>query len=363
MSKDDVIRNAIAQRAADWFVAHRAGELDQAEREAFFAWLKASPIHVEEYLGIAAAERGLSEGAAELPKMALEDLKKLAREDDSGQVIGLIGAAPAAPAVTPTPRKRSWMPAAAAAGVTAAAVAAAWLLQAHSPAVAQTFRTARGAQQSWQLTDGSSVRLDSDSEVSVLLSASERVATVVHGQALFHVAHDAHRSFRVRSGNVDALAIGTEFDVYQKPESTLITVLEGQIAVSDSAAQPGNSRALKVSTGEQVRINAGAALPAAAVPADIHTTMSWLDHKISFDQRPLAEVADEFNRYNAAQIMIEDPSLRRLPVSGVFDAADIDSFAAFLASLEGVGVTRNASAITVWRRNHGGVLPRAKPGR
>jgi transmembrane sensor len=375
MSKDDQIRDAIAQRAADWFMANRVGTLDQAEREAFFAWLKASPVHVEEYLSIAVAERGLAE-AAQIPKMTIEDLKSLALEDESDRIIELstttpvaVVPVPAAPAETASaagkqPARRSvWLAMAAAASVGVITVGVVWLLQAPSQAVAQTFRTTRGAQQEYLLADGSALRLDSDSEVSVELSASERVATLVRGQVLFRVAHDAHRSFRVQSGNVNALAIGTEFDVYRRPESTLITVLEGQIAVSGAhpGTDPGHLPALKVGAGQQVRITE-ATFPGAPAPANLQMATSWLDHKIAFEQRPLEEVAGEFNRYNVVQIAIEDPNLRHLAVSGVFDASDIDSFAAFLASLDGVGVTRTSSGIAVWRRGHG-LAPHARPGR
>lgn len=51
---DEQIRLAIAEQAADWFVAHRTETLDEGGREAFTAWLKASPVHVEEYLRMAA---------------------------------------------------------------------------------------------------------------------------------------------------------------------------------------------------------------------------------------------------------------------------------------------------------------------
>jgi transmembrane sensor len=382
MSKDEQIREAIAQRALDWFLANRSGSIDQGEREAFFAWLKASPVHVQEYLSIAAAERGLAE-AARIPEMTIEDLKRLALEDDSDRIIELPTATPgpsttismavvpppagstarlgAATAARETPARRRWLPMAAAASVGAIAAGLVWLLQAPAPTVAETLRTTHGVQQEYRLADGSTLRLDSDSEVSVLLSASTRVATLVRGQVLFRVAHDAHRSFRVQSGNVDALAVGTEFDVYRRPEATLITVLEGQIAVSSARpdTNPDRPPALKVGAGQQVRIT-GSAFPGAPMPANLRTATSWLEHKIAFEQLPLEEVAEEFNRYNAVQIEIEDPTLKHLAVSGVFDASDIDSFTAFLASLDGVGVTRTASTIAVWRRGH---APRTRPNR
>ena len=59
----------IAQQAADWFVANRAG-LSAREREDFAAWLKASPLHVEEYLGFAVIARDLRDVCRDPPRVA-----------------------------------------------------------------------------------------------------------------------------------------------------------------------------------------------------------------------------------------------------------------------------------------------------
>ena len=63
-ANDERLRNLIAQQAADWFVANRA-ELSAREREDFTAWLKTSPVHVEEYLGLAVIARDLREVGAD----------------------------------------------------------------------------------------------------------------------------------------------------------------------------------------------------------------------------------------------------------------------------------------------------------
>jgi transmembrane sensor len=105
--------------------------------------------------------------------------------------------------------------------------------------------------------------------------------------------------------------------------------------------------ALRVSAGYQVRVDAGGVL-AQPVPVDVQQTVAWLQQKIAFDRRPLGEVADEFNRYGSIPIEIDDAALRALPISGVFDAYDIDSFVAFLQTLDGVRVERTNARIRVF---------------
>ncbi len=84
------------------------------------------------------------------------------------------------------------------------------------------------------------------------------------------------------------------------------------------------------------------------IPVDVQQTVAWLQRKIAFEQRPLGEVADEFNRYGSIPIEIDDAALRALPISGVFDAYDVDSFVAFLQTLDGVRVERTNARIRVF---------------
>jgi len=96
-----------------------------------------------------------------------------------------------------------------------------------------------------------------------------------------------------------------------------------------------------------VHVDSGG-VSAQPIPVDVQQTMAWLQRKIAFEQRPLGEVADEFNRYGSIPIEIDDAALRALPISGVFDADDVDSFVAFLQTLDGVRVERTNARIRVF---------------
>ena len=69
-----------------------------------------------------------------------------------------------------------------------------------------------------------------------------------------------------------------------------------------------------------------------------------------FANHPLGEVVAEFNRYGRVPIEVEDEALRSVPITGVFDAYDTDSFVVFLATLDNVVVQRTPSRIRVLSR-------------
>ena len=146
-----------------------------------------------------------------------------------------------------------------------------------------------------------------------------------------------------------AAALGV---VYREGDSTLVTVVQGQVDVTHAhgqaqAAVDAVGRRVRVSAGEQLRIRAGV-LPASPTRVDIQRSTAWLRRELAFEQQPLSVVAAEFNRYGALPIEIETPALRTLTVSGVFAADDTDSFIAFLRSLEGVGVEVTSTRIRVF---------------
>ena len=74
---------------------------------------------------------------------------------------------------------------------------------------------------------------------------------------------------------------------------------------------------------------------------------AWLKRQITFENEPLGEVAQEFNRYGHIPIEIDDDVLRALPITGVFDPNDTESFVAFLGVLNDVVVQRSPTRIRV----------------
>ena len=346
---DEQIRSAIAQQAAEWFIANQTGSLGEADAAQFLAWLKASPVHVREYLGVARVARHLPAAAGE-PKVPLETfLAEAVAGDDS--VVSLRKLAPGRERFTTRELWTRALPVAA--SLLALAVGAIWWgHDGELLGIPKTYRTAHGEQRVERLPDGSLLRLDTDSEATVRYSGRERLVEIKGGQALLEVVHESQRRFRVAAGEAGAIAVGTQFDVYRKLDSVEFTVAQGAIAVfagnpswlSDRSSVPDD--VLRVTTGYGVRIDSATASPE-PVAANLDRTLAWLQHKIVFEHRPLGEVAAEFNRYGSIPVEIDDEELRVLPVSGMFDAGDTESFVAFLQRLPGVKVQRTSTLIRV----------------
>ena len=354
-ARAEQVRSLIAQDAADWFVASRAG-LTASERNDFATWLKTSPVHVEEYLALEVIGHDLR-AACEVSRPSVDELLMRARHEDDTHdrrlwqrlSEGLLTAAP------------RLQPVAAAVAVLAVVVLGLllWNLRpiADVPAPATVaalhFETRHGEQQTHRLADNSVLHLNTDSAVTVRYGDHERLVMLTSGEAEFEVAHAPERPFRVFAGRAEIVDLGTKFNVRLTDQSTLITVVEGRIAVGLSASAESGTpnprdtpQIVQVIAGQQLTVSDGE-WPAAPVADDTQRTTSWLHRQIMFENEPLERVASEFNRYAPKPIEIATPALRKLQVSGVFATDNTAAFIAFLRSLKGVHVEVTATQIRV----------------
>jgi transmembrane sensor len=342
---DEQIRAAIAEQASDWFMENRSGLLDHKESARFMAWLQASPMNVEEYLRIAALAPDL-ETAAKTNQTPRETLLARARGEADGIVsFDRAGLGPL-PALAGRRRSPPWLLVAAAllAGV---AVITVWSMRdGERFGLPRTLSTARGEQRIQRLPDGSVLHLNTDSAVTVRYSRTERLVSLDRGQALFEVAHQDRRRLRVQTDRAGVLAVGTQFDVYRKSGTTTVTVVEGSVEVyrGDGPPPAGGESAFRLNPGDQLDVGDRVG---ALRQVDGLAAVAWLQQQIAFQDKPLGEVAAEFNRYGAVTVEIQDASLRALPISGIMDAYDPDSFAAYLATLSGVTVQKTPTRIRV----------------
>jgi transmembrane sensor len=360
-SNEEQVRAAIAEQAGEWLVANDEGQMSAHDAAALSAWLRTSPVHVEEFLGVSVIGRDLRAVASD-PEFSLAAVLAGARAEDGKEVQFL------RPRMIPTARgvsTRRWLPVAAAMAAMAALVFglfsiwnAGLLGPLSAPAdTTATFQTHHGEQRIVRLPDNSVLHLNTDSAVTVRYAKGERLVTLSSGEAEFEVTHDPARAFRVFAGSAEVVDIGTKFNVRLDNDATVVTVIEGTVEVDQSAVSAGLGagssrdqalRFVQLGADQQLRVIRGE-WPAVSASVDTQRATSWLRRQIAFEQEPLERVAAEFNRYSDKSIEIVTPALRDLQISGVFATDDTEAFVAFLRSLKGVQVEVTATRIRVWR--------------
>src|SRR5579872_960151 len=202
-----------------------------------------------------------------------------------------------------------------------------------------TYRTAVGEQRLVPLEDGTRVSLNSDTRMSVRMTAARRHVTLTSGEAYFEVKHDPARPFVVSAGTHDVTAIGTSFVVRYGPDGTAVTLVEGKVTVSNAnsasvtqaqkAGPPTSRETLK--PGERL-VLARNTPPRLDFPR-IDAVTAWRHGEVVLDRTTLAEAVAEMNRYEDEKLMIDSPEIARLGISGIYHTGDSKGFAESVAKL------------------------------
>lgn len=349
-------QSSIAEEAAGWFIRLEGGTLSTDERSQFADWLRESPVHVQEFLFAATTYRALGAISSE-ERVPLETLQNATLP----VVVPLFGAVGRHPGPTrrSDPRPQPLRLARAVGGAFAALALGGLALFAHplfEGTRSTVIATELGEQKSVPLDDGSVVYLNTQSKVIVTLKKQERRLELSYGEALFEVAHDLSRPFRVQFGRSVVEAVDAAFNVYKQDALTQVAVVEGKVVVSQGkpAGAPGGAPLADASAqamgttldavtfvtgGYEATVRSdGHVEPLRAIRKNV--VLSWRDRRLVFEGETLLAIAREFNRYNAPQIRMRDPVLMAQRFDGVFDANNPEAFIRFLEVTADVKVNR-----------------------
>lgn len=330
----------IETEACAWLAQLETGDLSQEDLAGFREWVSRSPRHALAIREIAALSADLNI-LTELngPLFALS--KERGRQDEAAR------------------RARGWVVAlkSAAAFSIIFALALVGYLQFASPkAVQEFYSTGIGEYQTIALSDGSAIKLNTNTAVEVVYEAKRRQIRLAKGEAFFDVAHDPSRPFLVLAGAHYARAIGTAFVVRLQNDSTELIVTDGVVEFSRGSPSLTVPLANKPRSAESGILAGGAdapllveagyeatsrtadqqAKPVRLSPRAQEQRLSWTEGLFDFSDTPLSEVISEISRHTDIEIEIADAALNDVKFGGVFRVADID---VLLDSLPSVGVT------------------------
>lgn len=209
------------------------------------------------------------------------------------------------------------------------------------------FSTRLGEVRRVPLTDGSTVAINTASEVDVAFRREQRTVRLRTGEAWFQVAHDVQRPFVVEAGAVRVRAVGTAFSVRRRVDGAEVLVTEGVVEVWAQGATGAPAR-LKAGQGAFVAEGAGPRPPAA--PAAVDRKLEWRYGKIDLAGETLREAVADFNRYNDRKLVIADPRIADERFYGVFNTGGPDAFAAAVGASLGVEVEVRGDQIIVGGR-------------
>lgn len=209
-----------------------------------------------------------------------------------------------------------------------------------------TYATEIGEQHKVSLEDGTLVSLDTDTEIHVSMNDSRRQAKLRRGRAHFDVAEDNVRPFHVIAGDQRISTPRGHFDVSRDGMVVSVLLEEGPVEVE--LENPGAVPMPRILAPGQLVVFAEDKVVREERPV-MERASAWRQGRLAFFGEPLAEAVAAMNRYTRRPIVILDPEIAQMPISGNYSVGDPQAFATSISVLLPVRVEMERTRITLRR--------------
>lgn len=185
----------------------------------------------------------------------------------------------------------------------------------------------------------------------MLLAFTDAVRRVelLRGEAHFEIAKNQSRPFIVAIDHVEIRAVGTSFSIQRGQTQVAVLVTEGRVVVDKLNAPLGHLPSVpkgSAATHQTITtLDAGnlamVDLAVSATPAiaqvqslpitEMNERLAWRVPRLEFSGTPLGDAIPIINRHSRIKLVLDDPTLSEVKISGVLRADNIDTLRELLA--------------------------------
>ena len=210
-----------------------------------------------------------------------------------------------------------------------------------------TYATPVGGREVIALSDGSQVEINTDTVLRVSADQQHRMVTLDRGEAYFQIRHDDYHPFVVNAFGHRVTDIGTKFVVRADADRVEVALVEGRARIDAADGARAHSAVL---TPGDVAVATTSSMSVMKKPeASLADQLAWRQGLLIFNYASLADVAAQFNRYNARKVIIADPATARLAIMGKFPVNDVELFGRVAKAVLGVRVESRDSEVVISR--------------
>ncbi len=215
----------------------------------------------------------------------------------------------------------------------------------------QVYSTDYGEIKSFELSDGSSVTLNSNSNLRVPRWGFGANTRKVHlsGEGAFAIKHtDSGQKFIVStSRKFEIEVLGTEFNVFTRSRGAKVVLTKGKIRLS---VQRGNTtQKLEMEPGDLVTLdNKNNASFKTTKQPEMHT--AWQGHRYIFDRTTLHEIAYLLAENYGLKAEIMQPELLNQTISGTLTASNADELLELIEGVLEIRITKQDNKVFISQR-------------
>jgi transmembrane sensor len=181
-------------------------------------------------------------------------------------------------------------------------------------------RTLKGQKLEVKLSDGSRIRLNTNTKISYPEKfANEKREVILEGEAYFEIAHDSIRPFIVHTAHATTRVLGTSFNVLSGPQATAITLVEGKVNVSlpngQEATLTPNLQATIVREAKQIETH----------EVDVSKFVGWKDNTLYFNNNTVREAFTIIENWYNVDIDVKDEQLLNCVITSKYQNESLEN--------------------------------------
>lgn len=223
-----------------------------------------------------------------------------------------------------------------------------------------------GERKSFQLPDGSTVKLNAGSTIDIDAGFNTHNREVtLQGEAFFDVTHDSSKPFIIHTHSMDIRVLGTVFNVKAYPEDkiTETSLLEGAVEIT-MKNDKGEKIILKpnqkiilpvIAPVEKQETQTAAVEQAPFVITSLSynktdsslTEISWTENRLVLNDNSFEEVAAIMERWYDVDIAFRDDAVKQFRYTATFDQKTIDQVLKALQLSRHFEYSRNGDDIII----------------
>ncbi len=320
-------RDAIAERAAEYFQRQRFWDWSASDQAELDAWLAESTFHRVAYLRLKSAVASAEELAVLFPSE-----------------FGFKSGGSASGGTGRFARFRFAIPLLVAASVALFAALGMPLLNSLMQPADRHFSTDVGGRSMVKFADGTEIELNTNTAMRFRMTTAERTVWLEKGEGWFHVAHDAAHPFTVVIGRHRVTDLGTEFTIRRDADGVEVALVKGRAMLNTEGTPttllaPGDDA---VATPVSVSVTR-------KTQQQLEDELAWRQGILVFRKTKLADVVREFNRYNTSKLVIADPSIANEILTANLRTDDFEDFLNLAQTQLNLRVDREGNRILIFR--------------
>jgi transmembrane sensor len=210
----------------------------------------------------------------------------------------------------------------------------------------RVYSTEVGGRAVLRFADRTQIDLNTDTIVRFRMTGEERTVWLEKGEAYFRVSHDAKNPFTVIVGNHRITDLGTEFLVRRNADELAVALMKGRAQLVTEGARP---QVAMLSPGDEAVATPASLSFARKTPQELADELAWQRGVLVFHHTKLADAVIELNRYNRTKLVIDDPTVARMPIGGEFRIDNLDEFLRTMQVVLKLQVGRAGNDILLFR--------------